>query len=457
MADNKDRQAKQRFVALRVNEVSLVDSPANEREFLVIKRTDAAAQKAKWSAKQINDLPDSAFLHVEDGGKKDDDGKTVPRSLRMFPFKGPSGEVDLPHLRNALARIPDSNLSADLKKELTAKGEKLLAAADKESKKMSTKTDAEKTAEMEAAEKAKKGKGEADQATLSGQSAPEGSTGSKPGVQPLDADEKAAAAKSTAEATKKAADDLAAAEKAVKDATDALEAMKAKAPPFKKKPGNAAEDAKDGGADDAEETEDKKKSMTTTVQKDMDPKGMIIQMMCDDLHSRLYKLQNLAALDTDSLVSMAKSLGVEADKLAEIEKVAKGGKKQLSTERMEKFNASLKGLMEIAKDADPAKLQQTLKDMLATLSGGAALETGGENSPKPPPQTTTQVDGNGYAATSAVKAAEAKVTKAQADLEDLKKQVEKLQGAQAVSKALTEETTETTTQKGKKSLWKGII
>jgi len=83
---------------------------------------------AEWTSAFINDLPDSSFLYVAPGGKKDSDGKTTPRSLRFFPYKDSTGQVDLPHLRNALARIPQSSLSASLKDTLTQKGQKLLAA-----------------------------------------------------------------------------------------------------------------------------------------------------------------------------------------------------------------------------------------------------------------------------------------------------------------------------------------
>lgn len=75
----------------------------------------------EWSAAQMNDLPDSAFLHVEAGGSKDAEGKTIPRGLRHFPVKGSDGKADLPHLRNALARIPQSMLSAEAKAEAKRK------------------------------------------------------------------------------------------------------------------------------------------------------------------------------------------------------------------------------------------------------------------------------------------------------------------------------------------------
>lgn len=88
---------------------------------------DTLEEFAVWTTAYMNDLPDSAFLYVEAGGSKDQDGKTVPRTLRHFPYKNADGQIDLPHLRNALARIPQSNLPADVKKRLTAKAQRILA------------------------------------------------------------------------------------------------------------------------------------------------------------------------------------------------------------------------------------------------------------------------------------------------------------------------------------------
>lgn len=85
----------------------------------------AGITEAKWTRKYINDLPDSAFLYIEPGGKKDDQGKTTPRSLRHFPYKNHKGEVDLPHLRNALARIPQSNLPDSIKRRVIAKARRI--------------------------------------------------------------------------------------------------------------------------------------------------------------------------------------------------------------------------------------------------------------------------------------------------------------------------------------------
>jgi phage head maturation protease len=60
---------------------------------------------AEWDSAYINNLPDSAFAYIESGGEKDEEGKTVPRSLRHYPHHDSSGAVDLPHLRNALSRV----------------------------------------------------------------------------------------------------------------------------------------------------------------------------------------------------------------------------------------------------------------------------------------------------------------------------------------------------------------
>lgn len=87
--------------------------------------------KAEWTTAYVNDLPDSAFLHVKPGGEKDDEGKTRPRTLRMFPYRNLEGSIDLPHLRNALARIPQANLDRGTKDRLSSRARRLLVEATK--------------------------------------------------------------------------------------------------------------------------------------------------------------------------------------------------------------------------------------------------------------------------------------------------------------------------------------
>lgn len=103
----------------------MVLSPEAVIEGDELKGVQEGLVKAVWTAAYVNDLPDSSFLYVE-SGDKDEDGKTTPRSKRHFPYKDANGSVDLPHLRNALARIPQSSLSQDVKDRLTEKAQSIL-------------------------------------------------------------------------------------------------------------------------------------------------------------------------------------------------------------------------------------------------------------------------------------------------------------------------------------------
>jgi hypothetical protein len=118
----------------RITRVDLVDRGASfdpvsgeGSKVLIYKRADPeaidAVDKRKMRRAEINDLPDSDFAYIESGGEKDDQGKTVPRSLRHFPIH------DAAHIRNALARLPQSTLSAEGKAKARRKIE---AAARRE-------------------------------------------------------------------------------------------------------------------------------------------------------------------------------------------------------------------------------------------------------------------------------------------------------------------------------------
>jgi site-specific DNA-adenine methylase len=88
--------------------------------------------KVQWSRAYINDLPDDAFLYIEPGGARDDDGKTAPRSLRHFPYRNQTGDLDVPHLQNAIDRIPQSTvegLTADAKAKLQDRARRLIEEA----------------------------------------------------------------------------------------------------------------------------------------------------------------------------------------------------------------------------------------------------------------------------------------------------------------------------------------
>jgi hypothetical protein len=80
------------------------------------------------SNKELNDRPDSHFLYVRPScGGKDGEGKTKPRSCRMFPYRNKKGTINLPHLRNALARIPQArSISKQVRDNLTRKAQAIL-------------------------------------------------------------------------------------------------------------------------------------------------------------------------------------------------------------------------------------------------------------------------------------------------------------------------------------------
>jgi len=84
-------------------------------------------KEAEWDTEYINNLPDSSFAFIEEGGEKDEDGKTKPRSLRHLPFKDAEGNINKAHLNNALGRLAQTDLSDEAK----AAAKKKLCAAVK--------------------------------------------------------------------------------------------------------------------------------------------------------------------------------------------------------------------------------------------------------------------------------------------------------------------------------------
>jgi hypothetical protein len=105
---------------------------------LVIKGLREHVSAAVWPTAYKNKLPDSAFLYVAPGGKKDDEGKTVPRTLRYFPVRDDKGKLDIPHVRNAIQQIPKSTapgLTADKMRALQDKARRLLEEARKKTEK----------------------------------------------------------------------------------------------------------------------------------------------------------------------------------------------------------------------------------------------------------------------------------------------------------------------------------
>ena len=86
-------------------------------------------QETEWTAAYINDLPDSSFAAIEPAYPE----KTQDKQCRHLPYKDKDGTVDLPHLRNALARMDQIQPVTDsiTTDELRAKAQKVLIAAAK--------------------------------------------------------------------------------------------------------------------------------------------------------------------------------------------------------------------------------------------------------------------------------------------------------------------------------------
>ena len=61
-------------------------------------------ENARWTRAYVNSLPDSAFLYVEPGGRRDRVGRSHPLSLRHLPYRSRTGKIDEAHLRAALSR-----------------------------------------------------------------------------------------------------------------------------------------------------------------------------------------------------------------------------------------------------------------------------------------------------------------------------------------------------------------
>jgi 2'-5' RNA ligase len=121
------------FDACVVAQVRAGHSPEAARRICGALQRDT--EKSVWTTAFIDRLPDSSFLWVEPGGEKDEQHKTKPRSLRHFPYKDADGKIDLPHLRNAAARIPQADIPLAEKKRLELEVQLLLERAHRETTK----------------------------------------------------------------------------------------------------------------------------------------------------------------------------------------------------------------------------------------------------------------------------------------------------------------------------------
>lgn len=89
------KQTEKKWVDERVEEVTDMDEEIPESE-------NGIVETARWTRKFINSLPNGAFAVIEPAYTR---GETKDKSARHLPYKDNKGSVDLPHLRNALARM----------------------------------------------------------------------------------------------------------------------------------------------------------------------------------------------------------------------------------------------------------------------------------------------------------------------------------------------------------------
>ncbi len=120
--------------SVEVTAVAIVKEPAYGDRTPIFEVSEVI-EAEKWSRAYINDLPDCAFLYIEPGGEKDEEGKTKPRSLRHLPVKDHNCNIDRPHLVNAIQRLSQSKtgvsggkrwLTEELRQRLLNKARKML-------------------------------------------------------------------------------------------------------------------------------------------------------------------------------------------------------------------------------------------------------------------------------------------------------------------------------------------
>jgi hypothetical protein len=109
---------------MRIREDASIPDYVTRQQMMAESVAQLGDLAAVWSSAYVNNLPDSAFAYITPGGKADSSGKTTPRSLRHFPHHDDTGKPDEAHVRNALARIPQSNVPESAKASALAHIEK---------------------------------------------------------------------------------------------------------------------------------------------------------------------------------------------------------------------------------------------------------------------------------------------------------------------------------------------
>lgn len=116
-------------------EVTLSDPVAVDTQYPALPVQPVISDKTDLepirSAQPMNpsNLPDAAFLWIEPGGARDEEGKTVPRSLRHFPYRDGEGRLDGAAIKTAIASIPQADgLDAETRARVQAHARRALEA-----------------------------------------------------------------------------------------------------------------------------------------------------------------------------------------------------------------------------------------------------------------------------------------------------------------------------------------
>lgn len=96
---------------------SQIEKLQQERHLLTNRLTTLSA----LTMDQRNKLPDDSFAVILPGGKKDDTGRTIPRSLRKLPYKTATGSLDRERVINAWAVLNGARGGVELPRELHEK------------------------------------------------------------------------------------------------------------------------------------------------------------------------------------------------------------------------------------------------------------------------------------------------------------------------------------------------
>lgn len=109
-------------------DLTLIDAELRAlEEVLGEKLVGSQETDALWTTQYVDGLSDGCFAYIEPGGKKDGEGKTVPRSLRHLEYKNSEGQIDHDHLVAALAALGGAHTGHPPSYAAEAKG-KLCAA-----------------------------------------------------------------------------------------------------------------------------------------------------------------------------------------------------------------------------------------------------------------------------------------------------------------------------------------